>query len=56
LVWHARKKNLEETYGENFNKSQFKHPAYLIIVLVYAVLTLSAVITGLIIKGSHGGH
>jgi heme A synthase len=56
LVWHARNKKLEDTYGENFNKSPFKHKAFLIIVLVFAVLTLSAVITGLIIKGTHGGH
>jgi TRAP-type uncharacterized transport system fused permease subunit len=54
LVFHARKKDLERTYGENFNKSPFKSPGFMIAVLVYAVITLVCVITGIILTGGTG--
>ena len=49
LVYNARKKQLEKTYGKNFNKSPFDKDFYLYLVVVYALFTLAAVITGLII-------
>ena len=55
LVYHARMKNLEKTYGPNFNKSPFDKPIYMYIVMGYAAITLTAVITGLIISGG-GTH
>jgi hypothetical protein len=56
LTYFARKHEIEKTYGHNFNKSPFKHPAFLIIILCYAVITLVSVIVGLIISGGGGGH
>ena len=57
LVFHARRKDLEKTYGPNFNKSPFDKPFYMYLVIVYALFTLTAVIAGLIIaKGGTGGH
>jgi hypothetical protein len=57
LVYHARIRDLEKTYGYNFNKSPFEKPIYMYIVLVYAIFTLAAVITGLVIAhGGTGGH
>jgi len=54
LVWHARRKKIQQTYGPNFNKSQFSHPGFLVLILIYAVVTLSAVIAGLIFgSGAH---
>ena len=56
LVFHARKKDLEKTYGVNFNKSPFDKPFFVYLVMVYALLTLTAVITGLIIAHGGTGH
>jgi hypothetical protein len=55
LIYYSRKKNLEKTFGENFNKSPFQHPIYMIVIGVYATVTLGFVITGLILSGG-GGH
>ena len=55
LVYHARKKDLEKTFGENFNKSPFKSQGFVIAILVYALITLVCVITGIILSGG-GGH
>ena len=56
LVYHARIRELEKTFGPNFNKSPFDKPIYMYIVLIYAVFTLSAVITGLVVASGSGGH
>jgi hypothetical protein len=56
ILYYARKKNFELTYGHNFNRSPFQHVGWMILVLVYAVLTLVAVITGLILNGGGSGH
>eukprot|EP00347_Sterkiella_histriomuscorum_P023649 403333869 len=56
ITWHARRRDVEKTYGHNFNKSPFQHPIYMILIGVYAILTLSFVITGLILSSGGGGH
>lgn len=56
LAFFARKKELEKTYGPNFNKSPFDKPFYIYMVFTYALITLTAVITGLIIGNNTGGH
>jgi hypothetical protein len=55
LIYYSRRKELEKTYGHNFNRSSFQHPIYMFLIGGYALLTLGFVTTGLII-GSGGGH
>lgn len=55
LTYFSRKKQLEKTYGVNFNKSPFQHPVFMILIGGYATLTLAFVITGLVLSGG-GGH
>jgi Mn2+/Fe2+ NRAMP family transporter len=56
LVFHARKKNPEQTYGDNFNKSPFQHSAWMIAILIYALLTLASTIYGLATSKGSGSE
>jgi amino acid permease len=52
LVIQARKRRTEDIFGKNFNRSPFKSKYFEILVGVYAIITLTCVITGLILGGS----
>jgi uncharacterized membrane protein YkvI len=56
ILYSARKRNFEEKYGHNFNRSPFQHGGWMVLVLAYAILTLVAVITGLSLNGGGSGH
>lgn len=55
FVYFERKKDPERKWGVNPNKSPFQGPWYMVLVLLYALCTFSAVIYGLV-AGSTGGH
>jgi hypothetical protein len=52
LVYHARLRDTETAYGANFNRSPFKHKFFEYLVGIYAIVTITCVIAGLIIGGS----
>ena len=56
LTIFARKRNLEENFGPNFNRSPFKHIIFVILVLIYAAMTFAAVFYGMIVPHKGGGE
>jgi Mn2+/Fe2+ NRAMP family transporter len=43
FLWHsAKKKNIEETHGFNFNRSSFQSYGWLVAILIFALCTLAS--------------